>query len=136
MGSYITCYSEKKDKDGKYHSADYLEKLSYQSYNLFGFLCNRRNYAMIPGISCESRGLPDDASDELKKYYEDDSECFTNSVSWVTVEELNQYNYNRLYFNQRDKIVETVRETLRERYFKALEHINAEGIDRVVFWID
>lgn len=136
MGSYITCYSEKKDKDGKYHSADYLEELSYQSYNLFGFLCNRRNYAMIPGISCKSRGLPADASDELKKYYEDDSDCFSNSVSWVTTEELNKYNYNRLYFNQRDKIVETVGETLRECYFKALEHINAEGIYRIVFWID
>lgn len=92
-----------------------LKKLSYQSYNLFGFLCNIRNYAEISGISCKTRGFPKDASEELIIATEHE---YSYSCSWATVEELNNFNYNILYVNKRnDNIVETIEESLGEAYF-------------------
>lgn len=165
MGTNIFTYSEVKNEETdtwRYVGAifpDYWDhsngRLTYnsgpfdrQSYGLFGFLANERNYSEVPFIS-EHRGLPDNLSTEVSEEYGDGDNYYY--PSWLSVKELCEFNYDQVFWDRRitkngngaataeegEGRYLTVREFLGEAFFKDLELLKELGESekvRVVFW--
>lgn len=134
---------------------DYVDDLElYRSYGLFGFLGNVRNYSHVPAISSR-RGLPVEASEELKQIHEDEYDL--HSTSYVYLKELLDFDYSQVFEDRRTTLKTgnvfdgahiceagqgeqtTVREFLGPSYFKILEKLKqyreADKV-RLVFWFD
>ena len=74
------------------------EVFEHPDYRIFGFLADVRNYAHSPVIAAP-RGLPADADvvgDEFDSWR---TEFF--SVSWLTLAELQAYDYDELFWDRR-----------------------------------
>ncbi len=66
-----------------------------RNYNLFAILANVRNdYNNIPVVS-PNRGIPKDASEEVKKSFEGDD--YLHSANWLTLAELKSYAHPTKY---------------------------------------
>ncbi len=124
-------------EDNKYLklSEDFFD---VRSYRLFGFLAGVRNYSAITPIS-KPKGLPD-------WYKESDDDWEYHSHSWLTIDELESYDYNQIVEDRRidngqtcepghgEKM--TLREFLGEWYFKELSRMKNSGVEIIVFWFD
>lgn len=128
---------------------DLDEPFGERNYDVFGFLANVRNYAHSPVIS-EPRGLPEGA-------WGDDHSDF-HSHSWLSLAELLDYDYDRVFWNRRvHKEISpgfwdgaalaqegegehlSLRAFLGKRFFAHLERLKTLGEPenvRVVFWFD
>lgn len=131
-----------RQEDNKYIeiSNDFFD---VRSYALFGFLADVRNYSAITPIS-QPRGLP-----EWYNANEEDTWDY-HSFSWLTLEELESYDYDQIVEDRRctrnhdggctcdpgqgEKM--TLREFLSEWYFKELAKMRSSGVDVIVFWFD
>lgn len=152
MGCDIHCYAERKTKDG-WEDIPGIEPFDWRSYSLYGFLAGVRNYSGIPPIS-NPRGLPADSSETVKRE-RDDWDFDGHSTSYLTVEELLEFDYDRLTEDRRvtrlmpggymsgGQTCEpgegkhlTFREFLGEGYFEELNRLKTCGVDRIVFWFD
>lgn len=121
--------------------------LDYRSYGLFGFLAGVRNYSAIPPIS-KPRGIPSDFHTESHPFREADS--YYHSKSWLSVQELAEYDYDQIVEDRRVTIngdggctaepgggeQMPLREFLGQWYFTELERLQAAGADRIVFCFD
>lgn len=171
MGCDIHSYAETKKKDKWVLVTDIFplsdfdkewdkrergdHPFDWRSYGLFGFLAGVRNYSEVPTI-VEPRGFPEDASDEVKKAWEE-WEYGGHTPSWITVKELLDFDYDQVFWDRRVTKVEgnvtngaahaeegegehlTIREFLGEMYFKhleALKEIGSPENTRIVFWFD
>jgi hypothetical protein len=128
-----------------------------RSYALFGFLAGVRNYSGIAPIS-NPRGLPDwynsgnpksKGLSDWYKGYDDDDWCY-HSHSWLTLDELESYDYDQITEDRRCTVGNdggctcapgqgekmTLRDFLGEWYFKEIAEIKDAGIDVIVFWFD
>lgn len=150
MGCDIHCYAEKLN--GKKYKQVKCNAFDDRSYGTFGFLAGVRNYSDVQPI-VERRGFPDDASPKTKATYEDWG-CDAHSPSWLSVEELTSFDYDRPVEDRRvtrqtswgldggctaeagGGKMTTFREFLGEWFFKDLEKLRAAGADRIVFWFD
>lgn len=70
----------------------------YQSYNLYGWLADVRNYAQVP-VLAQPRGLPEDALPETREYFEPGRGHW--GLTWYTVEELLDFDWNQPFENRR-----------------------------------
>jgi hypothetical protein len=173
MGCDIHSHVEKQKDDGtwlyitgafpsdKNHKEWYGEysrngPFDWRSYGMFGFLADVRNYSFVPFIA-QPRGLPEGLSDQVKKeveYWEGDG----HSHSWLTVKELADFDYGKVFGDRRCTREEspgffngaadagegngekkTYRDFLGERFFDDLEVLKSIGEPkrvRVVFWFD
>ena len=176
MGCDIHSFAEKKvnnkwEKIGEHFSLGDWEKQHYKkekgenpfdwrSYSMFAFLADVRNYDHCEPVS-KPKGLPNDVCDEVKKEYED-WECDDHSASYLTLKELLEFDYDKVFWNRRISrttynenggsftngaaIAEeregthvTYREKLGEFFFTHLEELKELGNPdevRVVFWFD
>lgn len=145
MGTYIFARLEKK-VDDKYIEV-VLDKRIFdiQFYGFFGWLADVRNYSAVKPIT-KDRGLPSDISSSLT-YLKEDEYGYTNNFGfgWVTVDELLSINYDEIIEDRRlnGKTLDigqgekmTLREFLGEWFFKDLEILKENKIDRVIFWFD
>lgn len=127
-----------KKKGEKYYALS-NNFFDVRSYVLFGFLADIRNYSAITPIS-QPRGLP-----EWFKVNEEDTWDY-HSFSWLTLEELESYNYDQIVEDRRcdngctcppgqgEKM--TLREFLGEWYFEELAKMKLAEVDVIVFWFD
>lgn len=100
MGTDIHMHVEYKDRDGKWECGDYfrlkndrywvVEFLGDRNYDLFAVLANVRNYGNTEYID-DPRGLPDDASELVREFYEN-WEDDAHSCSFLTLRELIDFN--------------------------------------------
>lgn len=127
------------------------EPFDDRQYGLFGFLANVRNYSHSPVIA-EPRGLPEDVelTDEER---EDFADMGYHSISWLTLSELQAYDYEQTFWDRRitrgnngaclaaegEGRHLTLREFLGDGYFSRLDLLASMGKPddvRVVFWFD
>ena len=135
------------DSARKWYKKDFTSQpFSEQSYALFGFLADVRNYSRCPPIATP-RGLP---SDWGENEHPEDGDY--HSHSWLLLRELLEFDYQQKFLAQREdnyidsgEILQiwgsyiTYQEHLGERYFKTLEILSSLGEPncvRVVFWFD
>jgi hypothetical protein len=131
-------------KDGKVLKDLNISPFEEQNYSVFGFLANVRNYSKSPVIS-EPRGLPDFVKERAPvDWYNQPSysEFGEHSFSWLSVKELNDFNYDQEFEDLRNSskqlevgfgIQTTLREFLGIRFFRDLEELNILGATHVVF---
>lgn len=146
MGADIHLYGEKKNDKGEYEAL--AEFFDMRSYRVFGFLADVRNYSAVKPIA-ECRGIPDDVSVDVKDLYKiwyGDA----HSASWLTLDELLNFNYKETVEDRRCTIgnnggctapegegkLTSYKDFLGEFYFNELEKLKEAGADRVVFWFD
>ena len=96
---------------------------------------------VTPHPIAQPRGLPEDVSPSVKA----ESDRWApdgHSHSWLSVDELTSYNYDKPL---RDRNIEsvpedfvncTIREALTEYYFSELTRLENSGAERIVFWFD
>lgn len=148
------------------------EPFSIRSYGIFGFLADVRNYSHIECITGETRGLPRD-SEYLNQSIELDLAIWGSiketkreellndsyhSFNYVTLKELIEYAYDRVFEDRRYTKEEspnvfngaavaekgkgqqtTIREFLGEWFFNEIEILKTLGEPedvRVVMWFD
>lgn len=73
--------------------------LAEQSYRVFGFLGNVRNYAGTPFLS-DCRGIPEDISEDTRQRIED-SGADGHSHSWLALNELLLFDYDAIVEDRR-----------------------------------
>lgn len=129
-------------KEGDTYKTSNLGIFTDQSYAVFGFLADVRNYSAIKPIA-KRRGIPADCVS-----YNEDWDY--HSKSWLSIKELSEYDYDQIVEDRRctwgnnggctcesgmgEKI--TLREFLGKRYFKDLQTVIDNKIDRIVFGFD
>ena len=151
MGCDIHAHVEYRHATGAWVYVPELELFDYRNYNLFGWLAGVRNYSAVPPIAAPRR-LPVDVSPEIAHAL-DGWGSDAHSVSWLSLEELQAFDYDAAVENRRMTVgnsgghtadpgggtMTTYREFLGTSYFADLERfvLAAErGPVRVVFWFD
>ena len=145
MGTDIRTFAERRKADGSWEEIQSIDFLSNRVYGMFGFLANVRNYSMVPPIALP-RGLPEDVTSSIGKDYE--YESYAYSPSWLSLNELLEFNYDDTFENRRVKIdtnhgctcepgmgkMTTFREILGEDFQRDLLMLQAIGAERIIFW--
>ncbi len=149
MGCDIHAYAEVCD-NGRWQQSGEFD--FGRNYSLFGFLADVRTYSKV-GPIVEPRGLPDDV-DLDSEGREDALWCNNHSHSWLTLAELQSYDYDQIVWDRRvtrggdggvttDDPAEGERQPLREflgdYYFRQLDELaklGQPGDVRIVFWFD
>ena len=114
------------------------EPFDWRSYGMFGFLADVRNYSKVPTIVPERRDCPADASPYVRERFE--TGCY-HSVSWISLAELLEYDYDKTFVDMREVPPETttLRDFLGEYFFRDLSILNSLGDPkniRIVFGFD
>lgn len=147
MGCDIHIHAEKKTESG-YEIIDQIKPFDNRSYGTFGFLAGVRNYSDVTPIS-QPRGIPDDVSPPVKHEH-DGGEGDAHSASWLSVEELSNFDYDQLMEDRRvmrnnnggctcdagEGQSMSYREFLGEGFFKDIEILKESEATRIVFWFD
>lgn len=132
------------------------EPFGWRSYSIFGFLADVRNYSDCTPIS-QPKGLPKD-SEHLNKSSnglmtlkdEIENEPDLNSLSFLTLKELTEFNYENTLIDKRNPTETslghwtegeeiTYRNFLGEEFFidlKALQQLGEPEAVRIVFWFN
>ena len=146
MGSDIYTKAERRNETGEWECIPDLAPFKNRDYGTFGFLANVRNYYEVSPIA-ERRGIPDDVSEEVAEYYED-CNSFARSASWLTVSELDAFDYNAIIEDRRfirksdvtcdpgEGVMRTYRDFLGKMFFDDLKKLKEAGAERIVFWFD
>lgn len=144
MGCDIHSYAERRNAAGEWEVIPNLTPFTDRNYDLFGWLANVRNYAGLTPI-CLPRGLPPDVSPTLAEDYAKYDVLHT--ASWLSVEELNRFDYNAPCENRRigdgNQTCEpgqgewtTYRKLLPPYFFRNLHKLRKAKAERVVFFFD
>lgn len=147
MGCDIHSTAERR-VNGAWQTIPDLYPFDWRSYGMFGFLANVRNYSAVPPIS-EPRGTPHDSP----SYDADNTN--RHSHSWLSVEELLAFDYDRAIEDRRvtreiepgwtsgactadpgEGKATTFRTFLGEGFFEDLANLREAGAERVVFCFD
>ena len=124
------------------------EPFYWRSYFMFEFLAGVRNYDGIEPISLP-KGFPKDSEYLNSKSRYDDSlptifqeilyDDYYHSLSYLTLRELIEYDYNKTYFSKLRQVIFPLKESLGENYFKHLEILKGLGNPddvRIVIYFD
>lgn len=119
-----------KQVDGIWINLPDEDEFSDRNYDLFAFLANVRNISRIEPIS-EPRGVLDDFK------YTDDWDLGDHSESWLSIKELEEYDYTKVFKNFREGgVKQTIAEYLQTWYFEELQKMKVRGVERIVFGFD
>jgi hypothetical protein len=110
----------------------------FRNCAIYGFLADVYNKDGIPCIS-PPRGNPPGFGPT--KTYEQvereggdpDSWEFPGACSWLTIDELESFDYETEFYRLRPGGVVTIREALGPRYFEDLRRMRASGVEMIVF---
>ena len=153
MSTNIYSYVEKKNDREWFPVVEDI--FDYQSYGLFGWLADVRNYSRVSPLS-EPKGLPFDVSETVRSASGIDDDLNYYSHSWFTLEELLNVDYDCVVWDRRilkevspghwngavlamegEGRYLTLREFLSHSYFDILDRLRGIGEPdcvRVVFW--
>ena len=153
MGTDIGSWAERRNEKGEWEPIEDLHPFDWRDYGIFGFLANCMNISEVPPIAVP-RGLPEDSSPSIKACYEDPEDKFFGA-SWLTVEELRAFDYDREFEDRRgarrlpNGIMSygatcepgegrraTFREFLGTAFFHDLKSLEAAKAERVIFYFD
>jgi hypothetical protein len=99
MGTTMHCFIEAYDRDSRrwrFVRPEKLQVFDNVAYSIQGFFGNdHRNYAHCPMIS-QPKGFPNNCSQTTRVLL---SEHY--SVSWLSLKELQDYNYDKVFWNRR-----------------------------------
>ena len=161
MGTSIYWYAEKKNAQGQwefacadcYPTRD-IEDESFTidcNYRLFSWLGGERDYFNISPIAAE-RAVPEDALYNKDHFFE--FSIGSNSLSWVAVSELVNFNYDATYkeillngkndlllgqdgvYTPPIPIIRSYREAFGAEWFIFLDRLIATGASRMIFGFD
>lgn len=154
MGCSIHTHAERRDCQGNWLKIPNLTPFNWRNYGFYGWLVGVRNHSAMAPLAA-ARGLPDDASESVRREYRDYWESDAHSVSWVAVTELLAFDYEAPCEDRRARLVvdgntwvapatlasgdghvQTFRAFLGEDYFRDLATLAAAGAERIVFWFD
>lgn len=116
----------------------------YQDYALFSFLAGVRNdfdckpIHSLKGLPGDSFFLNSEIEDGLTNAAEIQKQP-NHSYSWLTLQELLDFDYQQQFYNRIEGKFETYTEFLRPVYFILLDELQILGnpdLIRVVFWFD
>lgn len=133
MGCDLHAYAE-KNVDGKWELVPEVEIFVDRNYFLFEFLAGVRSYIGIKPI-VKPRGIPKNASKSTSESYKEWG-MDAHTPSWLTLEELLEFDYEKMINNQRMGQKGSYKEFLGHEFFEDLETMKKEGIERIVFWFD
>ncbi len=142
MGCDIFSQAEKR-VGGTWQRIEGFLPFDRRDYGLFGFLAGVRNYSAVPPIA-PPRGLPADADYEEPDDDTDDEDYLgEHSFSWLSVDELANFDYDQLIEDRRSESGGTCepgegkrmtyRVFLGDAYFKELDRLKDVGAERIVF---
>ncbi len=152
MGCDIHSFAEKKNAQGQWEVIPDFEPFEDRNYALFGWLADVRNYSGLTPIA-ERRGIPEDASFEVKDDYEA-WDCDAHSASWLSIEELLAFDYDASCEDRRvtrqtsygwdggctcepgEGRQTTYREMFGQDFFNDLDKLKELGAERIIFWFD
>ena len=146
MGCDIHITAEYKREDGKWIRNEkcifddkYNAPFSWRSYSLFGFLAGIRNMSECTPLS-NPRGLPEDTTDSTREYW-DGWECDAHNPSWLSLEDIMEFDYRQEFVDMRDINKPTISyaEHLGPLFFIELGRLSTLGNGkdiRIVFWFD
>jgi hypothetical protein len=146
MSCNIHARAERQNPDG---TVEYLGPVfDLQSYALFGFLADVRNYAAVPTLVSKRRGIPCDAVPAFgcDKYSQDGG----HSHSWLSLKELTDFDYDAKFENRRCTVegdggctceigsghMIAFRDEFPKLFFDDLARMVKLGATRVVFWFN
>ena len=160
MGTDIHAYAELRNDAGQWEEIPNYEPFggrNYDTFSLFAGVRFRNDYystfsgwgngGILTGMRVtphpidQPRGLPKDVSHSVKAR-SDDWGRDGHDHSWLSVDELTSYNYDKPL---RDRNIEsvpedfansTVREALGENYFNELAQLQESKAERIIFWFD
>lgn len=125
---------------GKLNQMDDIDKSMGINLERRGNITTRRQDFQSPGEYCEpdeyapwaKRGLPADADDEIKELFEDE---YQDSISWVMLDEMLAYDFDKELVNIGDTLNTNVTwtEHLKPAYRMWFERIRAIGVERVIY---
>jgi hypothetical protein len=156
MGCDISLYAEKRVDDKWVQVEVEGNPFGERQYGKFGFLADVRNYSAVTPIAPQRGMPPDTEASFLRGYAEDAAEGNVHSASWLTIAELEAFNYDAMMEDRRvTRVVsagyrdggctcdpgEGKKMTYREffestDFFESLAALKAAGAERVVFWFD
>ncbi|MGO0308085.1 hypothetical protein ACTL6P_16045 [Endozoicomonas acroporae] len=149
MGADIHMYAEFRNSAGQWEEIPGYEPFSDRNRHVFSFFSEgfvRSDYdwgswhvTPYPIIE-EARGLPGDVSLSIKAK-SDEWGTGGSGHSWLSVDELVSYDYNKPLRERSVDVPEefvqlTVRESLGENYFLELAELQKQKAERLVFWFD
>jgi hypothetical protein len=114
------------------------QPFDWRSYGMFGFLAGVRNGAHVPTI-VPPRGIPDNLSPEVSVEWRQELDWGGHTPSWLTVAELQAFDYDQIFWNESEGKEQTVREVLPSVFFRDLAILIGLGPPedvRIVFWFD
>ena len=130
---HIHTYAERKNPAGQWELIAEAEPFAAQSYALFGWLADVRNYAAVPCIT-RCRDVPSDVSAGVRdEYREWDKDL--HSASWLSLAELQSFDYDKPLKCAASEL-RTYREFLGARFFEDLCMLEQLRAERIVFWFD
>src|SRR5262245_56875858 len=146
MGCDIHTRAERRVND-KWEIISGFHPFDWRSYGMYAFLADVRNYSAVPPIVAP-RGIPDDEPLDP----EDDPWLGEHSFSWLSLEELEAFNYDAVMEDRRvtrqvgpnawdggctaepgEGKQTTFREFLGESFFSDLKKLRELGAERIVF---
>lgn len=153
MGCDIHSFAEKRNAEGQWTVVEGVHPFSNRNYGTFGFLADVRNYAKLRPLDTP-RGIPNNVSGEVQaEYYAWRGDA--HSASWLSVEELTQFDYDSMCENRRvlkqldrnfwsgacscepgEGELQSHRDFLGKCFFEDLQRLIDVGAERIVFWFD
>jgi len=124
--------------DGEMRQKVEDDPIRQQSYRLFGWLADVRNYSEVQPLS-QPRGLPADVSDGVKQKHEGFWELNGHSHSWLSLDELLLELAGGVESRKGPRGEVTLREFLGQGFLDMLEELKGlvdPNRVRIVFWFD
>lgn len=124
------------DKDW-YKSDKTHNPFHYQSYAIFGFLANVRNYSNSFSFKPKYK-IPEDCDKRIRRDY-DSWEQDRHTPSYLTLYDLLSFDYSTVFFDERSNIETNYTDFLGSSFFKTIEELKLLGEPkdvRVIFWFD
>lgn len=134
MGCDIHVFAEKKDDKGNWKSIPRFSVFQDRNYTVFSFLAGVRKYDEIQAIS-PPRGIPKDVSSTAQNSFKRLG-MDAHTPSWLSLEELMAFNYDKKVYAKNDPRQGTYRDFLEHYFFSDLEKMKEKGVERIVFWFD
>jgi len=141
MGLDMSCFCEIRGCDGKWQlfHGDFERTWVFgdRFYSVFAFLSGIRNEEYGLPVIAKPRGLPDGASDWILEHCDRDQEYGDWYVSWLSLKELLDYDYDLIFCDAKTGEMRTMRQSLPSLFFETLEMLQsfAKSEDlRLIFW--
>lgn len=132
MSTDINGIFEKKNSDGRWEEIPSGDFFDFESYLLFGWLADVRNYAALPPLATTTTDSPRYQNEEGDYIYILESKQLLDFDYEQTV--TNRRGWGNETFPEGTGDTDTYRNHFGTRWFERLELLKQSGAERLVFW--